>query len=261
MEANYNNSAEYYEEKPDSNSPDLKALFLKYLRYWPYVAVSVVLALAAAHIKNKFTHPIYKQQSSFLIKEDDRNAGILDLTGLGVQRFGGQGQRLADESLLVKAKRLGERVLSHLDFDVEYYSPETCIKREVYSRSPVKVTLDWVHAQLTGGDIKVTWNNAQSFRVELLDVEYGLTVPGENSKVPVENPVFPNDNFPFDEWIESSLTKFKIELLSEAAEGEVILRFRDRGSLVSQYTGDDMQVWILDPASSILGLSVISQQP
>src|SRR5690554_4433752 len=237
------------------------AMFLKYFRCWPYVLVSVVLGLTAAHLKNKFTHPIYKQQSSFLIKEDDRNAGILDLTGLGVQSFGGQGQRLANATLLMKSKPLADQVLSHLDFDVEYYIPEAFINREVYGNSPVRVTLDWEHPQLTGGDIKVTWNNAQSFRVELLDEEYGLTVPEENRKVPVENPVFPNDNFPFDEWIESSLTKFKIELLSEVTEGEVILRFRDRGSLISQYTGDNLQVWPLDPASSILGLSVISQQP
>src|SRR5690606_19732362 len=100
-----------------------------------------------------------------------------------------------------------------------------------------------------------------NFLVELLDEEYELTVPTENSKIPVENPVFPNDNFPFENWIETPLAKFHIELISPVSEGEMILRFRDKGSLISQYTGDDMQVWILDPAASILGLSIITQQP
>src|SRR5690554_6288241 len=201
MEANYNNSAEYFEERPDRNTQDLKELILKYFRYWPYVAVSVILALAGAHIKNKFTHPIYKQEGSFLIKEDDRNMGILNLTGLGAQGLGGQGQRLVNESLLMKSKPLAEQVLRHLDFDVEYYISGAFINTEVYRSSPVTVTLDWEHAQLTGGDIKVTWNNAQNYTVELLDEEYGLTVPGENQKVPVENPVFPKDNFPFEDWV------------------------------------------------------------
>lgn len=261
MQANYNSSTEYYEEQPDRNTPDLKALFLKYLRYWPYVAISAILALGGAHLKNKLTHPIYKQESRFLIKEDDKNLGILDLTGLGAQGFGGQGQRLVNESLLMKSKPVAEQVLDRLDFDVEYYIPETFINKEVYKNSPIRVTLDWDHPQLTGGDIKITWNNTENFLVELLDEEYELTVPTENSKIPVENPVFPNDNFPFENWIETPLAKFHIELISPVSEGEMILRFRDKGSLISQYTGDDMQVWILDPAASILGLSIITQQP
>src|SRR5690606_8619326 len=261
MQANYNSSTEYYEEQPDRNTPDLKALFLKYLRYWPYVAISAILALGGAHLKNKLTHPIYKQESRFLIKEDDKNLGILDLTGLGAQGFGGQGQRLVNESLLMKSKPVAEQVLDRLVFDVEYYIPESFINKEVYKNSPIRQTLDWHHPQLTGGDIKITWNNTENFLVELLDEEYELTVPTENSKIPVENPVFPNDNFPFENWIETPLAKFHIELISPVSEGEMILRFRDKGSLISQYTGDDMQVWILDPAASILGLSIITQQP
>ena len=261
MEASYNNSVEYFEEGPKRTGPDLKALFFKYLRYWPYVLISVILALAAAHIKNKFTHPTYKVESRFLIKEDDSNMGILDLTGLGTKGIGGHGQRLANESVLMKSKPLADEVLSHLDFDVEYYIPGLFIHTEVYSSSPVTVTLDWEHNQLTGGDIKVTWSNAQNYTVELIDNAYSLAVPGESRKTPLENPVFPKGNLSFGEWTESPLSRFKVDLASEATEGEVILRFRDKSSLISQFTGENFQVWALDPASSILGLSMVTQQP
>jgi len=261
MKADNNHLAEYYEENPNRSTVDLKTLFRKYFRYWPYVLVSVILGVGAAHFKNKFTHPIYKQESRFLIKEDDKSMGILNLTGLASQGFGGQGQRLANESVLIKSKPLADEVLNRLDFDVEYYIPGTFIAKEVYTTSPVKVTLDWEHAQLTEGDIKVTWSNAQGYQVELLDEEYDLAMPGKTTKTPLENPVFPKDNFPFGEWAESSLSKFKVELVSEATEGAVVVRFRDKTSLLAQYTGDDMQVWTVDPASSILGLSIINKQP
>src|SRR5690606_5428547 len=109
-----------------------KKIFMKHVRYWPLVAACLVLGLAGAHLKNKFTHPIYKQQSSFLIKEDDSSLGILNLTGLGAQSFGGQGQRLTNETLLMKSKPLAEQVLNVLDFDVEYYQPGRFINKELY---------------------------------------------------------------------------------------------------------------------------------
>lgn len=261
MDTNHKNSAEYYEETQGRNTPDLKALFLKYFRYWPYIVASLILALVVAHLKNKFTHPIYKQESKFLIKEGDSNLGILDLTGLGARGFGGQGQRLANESMMMKSKPLAEEILSRLDFDVEYYTQGTFIKTEIYKSSPIRVTLDWDHPQLTGGYLKVSWGNTQSYSVELLDEEYFLAVPWENAKVPLENPEFEKGTFDFNEWVESPFSKFKVELVKEAEEGEIFLRFREMGSLVSQYTGDDMAVWLLDASSSILGLSIISQQP
>src|SRR5690554_2769134 len=262
MQANYNNSAEYYEERPDNNTPDLKALFLKYFRYWPYVAVSMVLALVGAHIKNKFTHPIYQQQSSFLIKEDERNAGILDLTGMssGVG-FGNSGQILSNASILFKSKPLAERTLEHLDFDVEYYIDDTFIKTEIYKESPINVTLDWDSPQLIEGYIKVSWKNDQEYSVELLDNEYFLIIPENDFKNPIESPKLPQDKLAFGDWADLKLLNFKIDLVSNEKEGEMFLKLRDKKSLVSQYTGDDFQVWPLDAASSILGLSIITQNP
>src|SRR5690606_12376603 len=261
MQSNNNSSVEYYEERPNQSAPDIKSLFLKYIHYWPYIVASIVFALAGAILKNKLTHPIYKQQSSFLIKEDERSLGILDLTGLGSQAFGGQNQRLANETLLMKSKPLAKEVLSRLDFDVEYYLPETFINREVYSSSPIRATVDWNHSQLTNGNIKITWKTADLFQIELLDKEYTLTSEQQLGKTPIENPNFPTTSFRFGEWVETAHAKFKVERVTEDNEGEIILKFRDMSSLVSQYTGDDMQVWQLDPAASILGLSIVTTQP
>src|SRR5690606_21026506 len=76
-----------------------------------------------------------------------------------------------------------------------------------------------------------------------------------------ENPKFPNRSLPFGDWIESNLLKFKVDLADSPEEGEIILKFRDLSSLVSQYAGENFQVFPVDATSSILGLSLITNQP
>lgn len=261
MRLNSNNTGEYFEDIPEQEGFKFKEFLLKYIKYWPYLLLAVILALAAAYIKNQFTAPTYKLESKFLIKEDDNSAGILDLTGLGAKNISKQGQRLANESIILKSKPLAEEVLSYLDFDVEYYNEGKFTKTEIYDERPIRVELDWEHNQITGGFIKVAWKDDQTYTVELVDEEYLLAFPGNKRKEVIENPAFSRKAFAFGEWTESDLAKFKIEIDSPAVGGEIFLKFRDKSSLVSQYTGDNLQVWPLDITSSILGLSIITSQP
>src|SRR5690606_16237446 len=132
---------------------------------------------------------------------------------------------------------------------------------EIYKESPINVTLDWDSPQLIEGYIKVSWKNDQEYSVELLDNEYFLIIPENDFKNPIESPKLPQDKLAFGDWADLKLLNFKIDLVSNEKEGEMFLKLRDKKSLVSQYTGDDFQVWPLDAASSILGLSIITQNP
>src|SRR5690606_33476955 len=185
-----NTPAEYFEESPAKEGFNLKEFLLKYTKYWPYIFLSVILALSAAYVKNQFTPPTFKTEAKFLIKENDNSLDILDLTGLVGKGMGKQAQKLANESILMKSKPLAEQVLGHLDFDVEYYTEGPFVKSEIYSNRPVIVTLDWEHNQLTDGFVKVSWKNDQTYNVELLDDEYYLVVPDKLRKEKIENPQF-----------------------------------------------------------------------
>lgn len=256
-----NTPAEYFEESPAKEGFNLKEFLLKYTKYWPYIFLSVILALSAAYVKNQFTAPTYKTESKFLIKENDNSLDILDLTGLVGKGVGKQAQKLANESILMKSKPLAEQVLGHLDFDVEYYTEGPFIKTEIYNARPVTVTLDWDHTQLTDGFLKLSWANDQSFQVELVDDEYFLAVPGQVRKEKVENPKFKNASFAFGDWVESDLFKFKVNSPAPSGAGEIFLKFRDLKSLVAQYAGDNFQVFTVDETASILSLSLICNQP
>src|SRR5690606_17207328 len=146
------------------------------------------------------------------------------------------------------------------NFDVEFYQEGSFIPSEIYGSSPLEVAVDWRHNQVTGGYIKVKWVDNQTYTIELLEKEYLLAVPGKPKKEPIIFTVDAN-SYAFGEWLENDFMKFKIDLVSPMPSGELLLKFRDQKSLVSQYTGEDLQVWALDATSSILGLSLMTTQP
>lgn len=261
MKVNSSNGAAYFDE--DNNLERLKVneILSKYIKYWPFVLLSVLIGLFVAYLKNQYTPPIYKIESKFLIKDEDKSLNILDLTGLAGTSMANQGQKLANESILLKSKPMAEQVLNHLDFDVEYYTEGPFIYEEIYQIRPVVVDVDWGHTQLTEGFIKLTWVDKEKYEVELLDEEYTLIRPDSEINEMVENVVFSTNSFAFGEWVETGFAKFKVDWLGDTENGQIFLKFRGIKSLVSQFTGDDLQVFPLDATSSILGLSLITNQP
>src|SRR5215475_5173714 len=73
---NYNVEPATPYSKPAKNTWSLgpREFVLKYLRFLPWVVICVALALVAAYVKIRYTPPIFRAQSSILIK-NDRNAG------------------------------------------------------------------------------------------------------------------------------------------------------------------------------------------
>ncbi len=254
-----NNSEDYLEE-PDFLPFSLKEHFLRYFKYWPYFLGSLVLALGAAYLANKYVHPQYKVDSKFLIKEETNNLGILDLTGLAKGNYTSY-NRTTNEAIMFKAKPIAEDVLGRLDFDVEYYENGPFIPKEIYKSTPIKVEIDWQHQQMTGGFISLSWNSSQYYTLKFNDEAYTLYNP-EGSNLLVENPNKIGKKFPFDQWIETEQSRFKVVLLDSAhKEGDYSIKIRPMSSLVQQFTGENLQVWPINPTGSILGISLVCKNP
>lgn len=67
---------------------DFKEILFRYLRYWPLLIACALSGVAVAYIFNKIAVPIYKIESSVLIKEDQGmtlGADIFESAGLGYQ--------------------------------------------------------------------------------------------------------------------------------------------------------------------------------
>ena len=256
------NVSHYNHHLPDADEKfDFKSLLLKYLGNWNFFVWSVSLAILVAFIANQYTAPVYKIQSKFLIKEESNPIHLFDLNAVGTNGVLSKGQKIANETIIFKSRGIAENALDQLPFDVEYYEEDYFIDSEIYKNTLITVDVDWNHTQLTNGKIKITWTNSQSYQLEFLDSEYQKFIPGEEMSMATEKPVLPPANLHFGEWLSFPWGKLLVDLTGTQSYGALIIKIRDRESLLQQYTGDNLQIFSADKTSSILLLTLDTNHP
>lgn len=245
----------------DNDDFNIKEVVMKYVKHWPIIASSVLIAMLAAYFVNKFSPPRYLIESKFLIKEEESILNIFDAGELTTNGILPKGQKVANETILMKSRALAKRALDQLNFDVEYHEKGTFIYTELYKNIPIQAEVDWKHQQLTNGFIQIEWANNRTFQIEYTDQQYTQIIPDEEKSLPVGEPVLPKKTFAFNEWVELPFARFKVQCLQPNSKGTLYLKFRDGESLLKQYTGDNLQIASADKLSSIISLTLETSQP
>jgi len=248
------------EEEDHDDNVNFKEILLKHLRHWPYYLASISITIIIAFLVNQYTPPKYKIASEFLIKEDNSAINLFEYAA-GSEGILPKGQKIANETLILRSRTIAEEVLNRLSYDIEYYEEGIFTNREIYKDPPATVEVDWDHSQLTNGQFKISWKDDKSYELEFLDGEYNLLVPGKEKKIVVEKPVLTRSRFSFGNWVLTPFMKFKIDFMGPETSGTLIIKFQDWESLVTDYTGDKLQIALADKASSILTLTLEARQP
>lgn len=246
----------------NENAPafDPFKFIIKYFKYWPYVAVSIVIALGIAFYINQTTPPLYQASAKFFIKEDDNAGGILNLTGLPKSFSGRSDQFVANQSVFLSSRPVAERTLSKLKFDVDYYQPGFFTDKDLYTSSPITVEVDWESPQILADKIKISWKDAENYTVSFPGNNYFKFVPGIlYEEIELENNV--SYKHSFGEPTDSPLYKFVIDLKKDVLEGEILIELRTKSSLISQYAGDNLLVFPIESVSTVLGLTINTSHP
>ena len=233
---------------------------IKYIKFWPYVAGSIVIALGIAFYINKTTPPIYQANAKFFIKEEDNAGGILNLTGLP-RSFGGRAEQfVANQAVFLTSRPVAERALSKLKFDVDYYQPGFFTDTDLYTSSPIEVKVDWESAQILADKIKISWTDTENYTVSFPGANYFKFVPGVlYEEIELDNGK--SYKHKFGEQTDSQLYKFTIDLKNETPEGEILIELRTQGSLISQYSGENLLVFPIENVSTVLGLTINTSHP
>jgi capsular exopolysaccharide synthesis family protein len=154
-------------------SIDLKKLFFKYLPYWYVFAICLFVAVAAAHLYNRYSEPVYRVKSTVLIRED-RNIlpflGELDVFSSRSNWF--------NETAILSSYSLVDSVIRSMDLGVSYYATSrylgSMLKREVYHHAPFRVVWDKEHPQPFDEAFMVTMVDANTYRLEARTGNNGL---------------------------------------------------------------------------------------
>lgn len=115
-EQNINNTTP---ENPEENSFNLYEIIFKYLVYWPWFVVSVLVCLVLAFVYLRYQAPMYNVTASVLIKEQDsrnRSMGAAGGALEALQSMGGfsMSNNFENEVEILKSRTLIKKVITNL---------------------------------------------------------------------------------------------------------------------------------------------------
>ena len=112
-----------------------RELIFRYLKYLPWIVICVTLGLVLGYIKIRYSIPIYRVQSSLLIKNDDPMAGGKD-DRLGALFLAQSAENLSNEIQLLRSTPVMSRVVKDLDLQTTYYNKGKVKSSLLYSTLP-----------------------------------------------------------------------------------------------------------------------------
>ena len=141
----------YIHENEKTQDIDLAALFLKYVFYWKWFAMSVIICCTAAFIYLRFQLPVYQVSSSILIKEDDKNGqsakgSLASMQDLGVLSMT---SKFDNELEILKSRTLVKKVVNDLGLYINLSEPRSLgYAIPLYKNAPLSVFMTSQEADL-----------------------------------------------------------------------------------------------------------------
>ena len=136
-----NEQQNFYNPDEREESFDYKAFFLKFLRYWYFFVLSVLVALLIAYLFNRFTPPVYEVSSSLMLNDPEK---LDPQTMIGMGSYGRTQSNTQNEIVALKSYLVVNRTVKKLDFFVTYFAEESFKSTELYRTSPFEVIFDTI---------------------------------------------------------------------------------------------------------------------
>jgi capsular exopolysaccharide family len=123
---------------------NIRELIKPYLDRWLWFVVGAFLALLGGYLFIKLSTPIYRTETTILVKDAKNNklpegaSGLFDLSGIGGMNV----NSIENEIEILKSKKLIEQVVKDLGLTAEVYQEAAFIKKELYKdTSPVIINV------------------------------------------------------------------------------------------------------------------------
>ncbi|MGY6743322.1 MAG: GumC family protein [Cecembia sp.] len=233
----------------------LRDIVRRYFRYWYWVVLSLLVCLAIAFLINRWTPPVYMATAQFLVKEQESGINLFE------QRlFSNPELQLTNQMIMLRSRPIAELALKRVDFEVEYHYHGIFSKIERYPTAPILVEVDWKHPQIVEGEIEVSWNDSQNFKLVFPEESYQLTQVGLETSTKIDPPILELNTFDFGKWVETPFMRFKVSLTSSESGGRINVKIREKNSLINEFA-KFIQVRPLDKNSTILELAIETNLP
>lgn len=117
----------------------LSEIINKYLSFWPWFAILLVLGLTATWLYLRYTLPVYKSNATLLIKEDKKGPSGADLGPLQAFDLFGSANSVENEAAILKSRTLMQEVVINLHLYAPIYVEGRVRDQSAYAVSPIVI--------------------------------------------------------------------------------------------------------------------------
>lgn len=128
-----------FENSQSGKEFNLKEFIFKFLRYWPLLAICILLALLLAFIKIRYATPIYNVTGSLFINKESNSGGRNE--ALEEMFMFSNNINLKNELEILKSKPLVQRVVKNLGLQLSYYNIGKVRSSNIYGSAPVALEI------------------------------------------------------------------------------------------------------------------------
>ena len=240
--------------RPQEEEINLREELEKYLRYWPWFVLGVILCVLVGLVYLKFTTAQYSTTASIIIKDEkgknpaSEMAAFADLGLLG----GMSTSSIENEIGILKSKTLMTQTIKALNLNITYFEEEGLKSKELYNKRPFKVVVLQLEEEKLQKNIKEELGNSFYIRPEtdesfqLVNTETGESIKGK-----------------FGTSLQIGFATITIEktgIKPEEDAGEFGIQFHPLESVIGKYR-NGVQVNLTDKNSSLLELSLVVNSP
>ncbi|WP_333698197.1 GumC family protein [Bacteroides congonensis] len=123
---------------------NIQEILFRYLIYWPWFVVSVIICVVIAWGYLRLATPIYNISATVLIKDEKKGSGAnmsSELERMGLDGFVSSSNNVDNEIEVLRSKSLAREVVNRLGLFVTYMDEDGFPVRELYRASPILVSL------------------------------------------------------------------------------------------------------------------------
>ena len=241
--------------EPEEQEFNLRQFFSLYVaRYWYLYVISIIISLFGAYYYNWYVTPVYEASCSLLVKEAKVGGGASNDLFNQIEDYATE-RNIQNEIEVLRSRTLIGKTLQRLDFGVSYFLKGNVRTQELYTHSPVKITVDSLKlaAFLTPVNIHV-----------LDETKYELSFHSV-----INNSAF-SEVHQFGEKVSSPIGNFSVMKQerfnntyfssSDYDKRNFVARFNSPEELIGHYT-DLLKVDLITRQSSILKLTMEDPVP
>lgn len=96
-----------------------RELVLKYIRFLPWLIISLALGLVSAYLVLRYSTPVYNVSAKLLVKNNNQNSAIGEKFDIFMMD-GSSRNNINDEEDIIKSRMMARRVIEKLNFQYQY---------------------------------------------------------------------------------------------------------------------------------------------